>query len=150
MRTGTVAALMVLFICAGSTIAWASTSRVESEPNGDLSLLVSVGCGDRDKDGDFSTCTNGDTASLLHSVANRTDADQTVRIEAVFDAPGTELDRSSTQDVLVPARDLVNLFDQHKLKSSAPLGEYTLTVTATGTETARTSAAFTVHRKNGR
>lgn len=152
MRTGTVAALVVLLVCAGGTFAWASTSRVVSEPNGDIGLLVSVGCAgtNRDKDGDFNTCTNGDTGSMLYSVSNRTDAAQTVRVEAVFDGPGTEVDRSVTQYVAIPGNDLVNLFDELRVKRSTPLGEYTLTVTATGTETARTSAAFTVHSKNGR
>jgi len=113
---------------------------------------VSVGCGgtDRDKDGDFNTCTNGDTASMLHSVANQTDAAQTVRIDGVFDAPGTELDRTFTREVQIAANDLVNVFDELRVKKGTPLGEYTLAVTASGTETASTSAAFTVQSKNGR
>jgi hypothetical protein len=151
MRQGSIAVLAVLLLAAGSAVAWASTSRVTSEPNGDVALLVSVGCGgtDRDKDGDFNTCTNGDTASMLYSVANQTDAAQTIRIDGVFDAPGTELDRTFTQEVLIEANDLVNVFDELRVKKNTPLGEYTLSVTAAGSETASTSAAFTVQSKNG-
>jgi hypothetical protein len=152
VRRGSIALLAVLLCGAGTAVAWASTSRVTSEPNGDISLLVSVGCGgtDRDKDGDFNTCANGDTASMLHSVANQTDAAQTVRIDTVFDGPGTELDRTSSQEVVIAANDLVNLFDELRVKKDTPLGEYTLAVTASGSETASTSAAFTVQSKNGK
>jgi hypothetical protein len=151
MRQGSIAVLAVLLLAAGSAVAWASTSRVTSQPNGDVALLVSVGCGgtDRDKDGDFNTCTNGDTASMLYSVANQTDAAQRVRIDGMFDAPGTELDRTFTQEVLIEANDLVNVFDELRIKKNTPLGEYTLSVMAAGSETASTSAAFTVHSKNG-
>ncbi len=150
MRRTLVAVLTVVFLAA-SSVAWGSTSRVTSEPNGDVGLLVSVGCGgtNRDKDGDFNTCTNGDTASMLYSVANQTDAAQTIHIEGVFDGPGTELDRTFAQDVEIPANDLINVFDELRVKKSTPLGEYTLTVTASGTETASTSAFFTVQSKNG-
>jgi hypothetical protein len=146
------AALAVVLVAAGSVVAWGSTSRVTSEPNGDVGLLVSVGCGgtNRDKDGDFNTCTNGDTASMLYSVSNRTDAAQTIHIEGVFDGPGTELDRTFAQDVEIPANDLINVSDELRVKNSTPLGEYTLTVTASGTETASTSAFFTVQSKTGR
>ena len=141
-----------MLVAAGSVVAWGSTSRVTSEPNGDVGLLVSVGCGgtNRDKDGDFNTCTNGDTASMLYSVSNRTDAAQTIHIERVFDGPGTELDRTFAQDVEIPANDLINVSDELRVKNSTPLGEYTLTVTASGTETASTSAFFTVQSKTGR
>ena len=141
-----------MLVAAGSVVAWGSTSRVTSEPNGDVGLLVSVGCGgtNRDKDGDFNTCTNGDTASMLYSVSNRTDAAQTIHIEGVFDGPGTELDRTFAQDVEIPANDLINVSDELRVKNSTPLGEYTLTVTASGTETASTSAFFTVQSKTGR
>ena len=90
MRQGSIALLAVLLLAAGSAVTWASTSRVTSQPNRDVALLVSVGCGgtDRDKDGDFNTCTNDYTASMLYSVANQTDAAQTIRIDGAFDAPG--------------------------------------------------------------
>ncbi|MGH3016262.1 MAG: hypothetical protein ACRDNN_15060, partial [Gaiellaceae bacterium] len=115
-------------------------------------VLVSVGCGgtDRDKDGDFNTCTNGDTASMLASVDNRTDAAQTIRLEWVFDGPGTEFDRTFVEETLIQARDLDNVFDELRVKKGTPLGVYTLTVTASGSETASTSATFTVHSKNGK
>jgi hypothetical protein len=152
MRYGSMAVLAVLLTAAVSAVAWASTSRVTSEPNGDIALLVSVGCGgtDRDNDGDFNTCTNGDTASMLYSVANQTDAAQTVHIEGVFDGPGTELDRTFAQDVEIRANDLINVFDELRVRKHTPLGEYTLSVEAAGTETAATSAFFTVQSKNGK
>ena len=151
MRYGSIAVLTVLLMAVGSAIAWASTSRVTSEPNGDISLLVSVGCGgtDRDRDGDFNTCANGDTASMLYSVANQTDTAQTVRVDGAFDAPGTELDRTFTEELSIPANDLVNVHDELRVKRHTPVGGYTLTVTASGSETAGTSAFFTVHSKNG-
>ena len=151
MRRGIIAAFAVLLAIVGGTAAWASTSRVVSQPNGDIDVLVSVGCSgtNRDKDGDFNTCTNGDTMSMLHSVGNRTDAAQSVRIDGVFDGPGTELDRTFTQTVEIPANDLINVHDELRVKRDTPLGDYTLTITAAGTETASTSAGVTVLSKNG-
>jgi hypothetical protein len=148
MRRIFTAVLAVAFVGA-SSVAWGSTSRVTSQPNGDLALIISVGCSsDRDKDGDFNTCTNGDTASMLYAVSNRTDAAQTIHIEGTFDGPGTELDRTFAQDVEIPANDLINFFPEDlRVKKHTPLGEYTLTVTASGTETASTSAFFTVQSK---
>jgi hypothetical protein len=148
IRTALAAALAVVLVAAAGA-AWGSTSRVTSQPNGDVGLLVSVGCGgtDRDRDGDFNTCTNGDTAGMLYSVANRTDAAQTIRVSGVLDGSGSELDRTFTQELLIPANDLVNVSDEMRVKRQTPLGEYTLSVTAQGTETASTSAAFTVHSK---
>jgi hypothetical protein len=150
MRRTFIAVLVVAFVAA-TAVAWGSTSRVTSEPNADVALLISVGCSsDRDKDGDFNTCTNGDTASMLYSVANQTDAAQTIHIEGVFDGPGTELDRTFAQDVEIPANDLINFFPEDlRVKKSTPLGQYTLSVTASGTETASTSAFFTVQSKTG-
>lgn len=152
MGRGIIAAFAVLLVAAGGAVAWASTSRVVSEPNGDISLLVSLGCQgtNRDKDDDFNTCTNGDTISMLHSVGNQTDAAQEVRIDGVFDGPGTEYDRSFTQTVEIPANDLVNVHDELRVRKGTPLGDYTLTITASGTETASTSAGVTVQSKNGR
>jgi hypothetical protein len=73
-----------------------------------------------------------------------------VRIHGVFDAPGAELDRTFAQEVVIGANDLVNVFDEPRVKKATPLGEYTLAVTASGSETASTSAAFTVQPKNGK
>jgi hypothetical protein len=151
MRRASIAVLSVLLVAAGSAAAWASTSRVNSEPNHDVGLLISVGCGgtDRDKDGDFNTCTNGDTANMLYSVANQTDAPQTIRIDGVLEGPGTEFDRTFTQEVTIPANDLINVFDEFSVRKSTPFGEYTLSITAAGIdETASTSAFLTVHPKN--
>jgi hypothetical protein len=152
MRRGFIAALALLLATVGGASAWASTSRVDSEPNGDIALLVSLGCQgtNRDKDDDFNTCANGDTIGMLHSVANTTDAAQAVRIDGVFDGPGTEYDRTFTQTVEIPANDLINVHDELRVKNGTPLGDYTLTITAAGTETASTSAGVTVLSKNDR
>ncbi len=84
-------------------------------------------------------------------MANQTDAPQTIRIDGVLDGPGTELDRSFTQEVTIGANDLINVVDELRVKKSTPLGEYTLSITAAGTdESASTSAYFIVHSKNGK
>ena len=54
------------------------------------------------------------------------------------------------QELQIAANDLVAVFDELRVRKQTPLGEYTLSVTAQGTETASTSAAFTVHSKNGK
>jgi hypothetical protein len=129
-------------------VAAASTSVVTSEPNRDIRLLVSVGCGgtDRDKDGDFNTCGKGDTASFLHSVFNQSDVTKTITIDATLDAPGTALDRTSTQQVVLEPGGIHDVFDEMRVQNrKTPLGEYTLSVTASGSETASTSAQLTVH-----
>jgi hypothetical protein len=151
MRRAPAAALVsVLLIAVGGGLAVASTSIVRSQPNGDIGLIVSVGCGgtDRDRDGDFNTCTNGDEASLLYSVANQSDVTQTIRIDYALDGPGAELDRSFTTEAVVAPDAIADQRDLLRIKKGTPLGDYTLSVTASGSETAATSALFTVHRKN--
>ena len=143
---------MALFLAASTigataSLASASTSSVRSEPNGDIRVTVSLGCGgDRDKDGDFNTCGKGDTASLLHAVFNQSDVSQTIRVDYALDGPGTEFDRTSTVNVLLAPDEIYDVRETFSVQNNkTPLGEYTLTVAASGSESAMTSASLSVH-----
>jgi hypothetical protein len=140
----TLVLLTVSAVAVWSSVASATTSSVRSQPNGDLGVTVSVGSlTDRDRDGDFNTATKNDIASLFHSVANNSDITQTIRIDYVFDGPGTELDRAFTEEVVLEPGGIHQEREEFKLKRRTPVGEYVLTVTGSGTETATTSAHFT-------
>ncbi|MGH8969857.1 MAG: hypothetical protein ACRDV1_07910 [Actinomycetes bacterium] len=139
-----------LIVAAVASGAAATTSSVRSEPNGDVRVTVSLGCGgtDRDKDGDFNTCAGGDTASLLHAVINQSDVTQTIRVDYALDGPGSELDRTSTVDVLLAPDEIYDVHETFRVANNkTPLGDYTLTVAAAGSESATTSARLTVHEK---
>jgi hypothetical protein len=70
---------------------------------------------------------------VIVAAGNNTDAGQTIRIEYAFDGPGTELDRTFTDEVTLPARDFVQSLDGIRVQNGkTPIGEYTLTVTVTG------------------
>ena len=149
-RTATTLALLLAATAVGATASSASAtnSSVRSEPNGDIRVTVGLGCGgtDRDKDGDFNTCGKGDTASLLHAVINQSDAPQTVRVEYALDGPGTDFDRTSAVDVLLQPDEVYDVLESFRVENNkTPLGEYTLTIAASGTESATTSASLTVH-----
>lgn len=142
------ASLLGVLVGVWGGTASATTSSVRSEPNGDIALTVSVGCGatDRDKDGNFDTCTKGDTASLFYAVFNQSDVTQTIRIDYVLDGPGTALDGAFTEEVvLAPGGDHQQLEELRIENKKTPLGQYTVTITASGSETASTSATLTVH-----
>jgi uncharacterized protein YfaS (alpha-2-macroglobulin family) len=107
-----------------------------------------VGCDatNRDHDGDFNTCGKGDTASLVYSVFNQTDAPQTIQIDAALGAPGTALDGATSQQVVIEPGGIHDEFAEMRVQNrQTPLGEYTLSVTASGSESAGTSASLTVH-----
>ena len=143
-----VCVLLTVFVVTLGVVASASTSSATSEPNRNIRVLVSVGCGatNRDHDGDFNTCGKGDTASLLHSVFNQSDVTQTITIDAALDAPGTELDLASTQQVVLEPGGIHDEFDEMRVQNKVtPLGTYTLSVTASGSEAASPSASLTVH-----
>lgn len=149
-RSRTTLALLLAATAVGATasVASATTSSVTSQPNGDIRVTVSLGCGgsDRDKDGDFNTCGKGDTASLLHAVFNQSDAPQTVRVEYALDGPGADFDRASTVDVLLQPGEIYDVLESFRVQHKVtPLGEYTLTIAASGSESATTSASLTVH-----
>ncbi len=155
MHRRLVSRVLVIMLAASAVATWgagasADTSRVSSEPNRDIGLTVSVGCQgtNRDKDNDQDTCTNGDTAALFFAVFNQSDVTQTIRIDYVLDGPGTELDHVFTKDVVLEPDDGHQERDELRVKKATPLGEYTLTVTASGSETASTSASATVQPKN--
>jgi len=150
-RVLVVLVLLVTLLVTLGVVAAASTSSVTSLPNGDIRVLVSVGCGstNRDHDGDFNTCGKGDTASLLYSVFNQSEVTQTITIDAALDAPGTELDEATSQQVVIEPGGIHDEFDEMRVQNKkTPLGEYTLSAKATGSETAGTSASLTVHGKN--
>ena len=138
----------VVLLAAGAGLAGADTSMVASQPNRDLALTVDAGCGtDRDNDRNFDTCTSGDTASLTFVVFNQSDVTQSVRLDYAFDGPGDEVDRSFTEVVEIAPDDNHFESDELRIRRSTPLGDYTLSVTASGSETAATSAGFSVHEK---
>ncbi len=144
-----VLSLAVVMVATLGGVGAASTSAVNSLPNGDIRLLVSVGCGstNRDHDGDFNTCGKGDTASLLYSVFNQSDVTQTIQIDAALDGPGTAFDEVTSQQVVIEPRGIHDEFAEMRVQNKmTPLGQYTLSVTAGGSESAATSASLTVHR----
>lgn len=153
-RRGLGAAVMLaLIVTSLGAIAGASTSDVRSEPNGDVRVIVSVGCQgtNRDGDNDLNTCTHGDDISLFYSVGNQSGVTQTIRIDYVLDGPGTELDRAFTREVALEPNDFVQDLDGIRVQNKkTPLGEYTLTVTGTGSESVGTTAFVTVQSKNDR
>ncbi|MGH3348779.1 MAG: hypothetical protein ACRDO4_17505 [Nocardioides sp.] len=147
LRTALITALLVTTVATASPAA-ASTSTVVSQPNGDVRLTVSVGCGgtDRDHDGDFNTCGKGDTASLLHAVFNQSDTTQTFRVDTVLDGPGTTFDRTTSIDVVLAPDQIYDVTETFRVENKrTPLGQYTLSVTASASETVATSASLTVH-----
>ncbi|MGH2700824.1 MAG: hypothetical protein ACRDJ2_03510 [Actinomycetota bacterium] len=138
---------MAVLLVTFGVVAAASTSAVTSAPNGDIRVLVSVGCGstDRDHDGDFNTCGKGDTASFMYSVFNQSDVTQTITIDAALDAPGTELDEATSQQVVLEPGGIHDEFAEMRVQNKmTPLGRYTLSATASGSESAGTSASLTV------
>jgi hypothetical protein len=138
--------LTALAVSVGAPVASATTSSVRSQPNGDLGVTVSAGSlTDRDHDGDFNTVTKNDIASLFHSVANNSDITQTIRIAYALDGPGTELDKAFTQDVVLEPGGIYQTVEDFKVTRRMPAGQYSLTITGSGTETATTTATF-MHR----
>ena len=136
--------LIALAVAVWSSVASATTSSVRSEPNGDLRVTVSAGSvTDRDRDGDPDTATKNDTASLFFAVVNQSAVTQTVRIDYVLDGPGTGLDKALTKSVVLEPNGIHQEREELKLRQGTPLGQYALTVTASGTETATASGTFT-------
>jgi hypothetical protein len=137
--------LTALAIILGASVASATTSRVPSLPNGDIAVTVSTGSlTDRDHDGDFNTVAKNDIASRFHAVANNSDITQTIRIDYVVDGPGTEFDRAFTQEVVLEPKGIHQAVEDFKVIRRMPVGQYTLTVTGSGTETATASAFYTL------
>ena len=128
--------------------AWSSTSTVVSQPNRDVSLTVSLGWGgtDRDRDGDFNTCGKGDTASLFHGVLNQSDVTQTFHVDTALDGPGTSFDRTSSVEVVLAPGEIHDVHESFRVENrKTPLGEYTLAVAASASESVSTSASLVVH-----
>ena len=148
IATATAALLATAAAATAASPAAASTSTVTSEPNRDLRVVVSLGCGgtDRDHDGDFNTCGKGDTASLAHAVVNQADVPQSVRVDYALDGPGNEFDRTSTVELPLQPDQIYDDFEEFRVQNNkTPLGTYTLTIFAAGTESVGTSASLTVH-----
>jgi hypothetical protein len=141
---------VALTVGVWGSAASADTTRVSSQPNGDLAVTVSVGAlTDKDRDGDFNTATHGDIASLFFAVANNSDVTQTIQIAYLLDGPGTALDRAVTTAVVLEPGGIHQEVEDFRIqRSETPLGEYRLTVTASGTETATTTGTFTVQAKS--
>jgi hypothetical protein len=137
--------LIVFSVIAGGSIASATTDTVRSEPNGDVSVTVSVGSlTDRDRDGDFNTGTKGDIASLFFSVVNQSDITQAVQIDYALDGPGSELDQSFTQEVVLEPGGVHQDREEFRVKQKTLKGGYALAVTASGTESATAIGTFTL------
>ena len=140
------ALLVVLSVVAGGSVASATSSSVRSEPNGDVRVSVSMGTTtDRDRDGDFNTGMKGDRVSVHFAVGNQTSVTQTMRIDYVFDGPGTELDRTFTKEVVLEPGGIHQELEEFKAKQKTPRGGFSLTVTGTSTETATAVATFTLN-----
>jgi hypothetical protein len=138
------AALVVLAATVWATVANATTATVRSVPNGDVAVTVSVGSlTDRDRDGDFNTATKNDIASLFYAVANNSDVAQTIRVDYALDGPGTARDRTFSQAVSLAPGGIHQDREEFKVKNMTADGEYVLTITGSGTESATARATFT-------
>lgn len=149
-RVAIVALPVALTIGVWGSAGSADTTRVASQPNGDVAVIVSVGAiTDRDRDGDLNTATHGDIASLFFAVANNSDITQTIQINYVLDGPGTVLDRTFTTAVVLEPGGIHQEAEDFRIqRTETPLGEYRLTVTGSGTETTTTTGTFTVQAKS--
>jgi hypothetical protein len=148
MRTAMVLVLLAgLAVAVWGSVASATTSSVRSEPNGDVRVTVSVGSlTDRDRDGDFNTATKNDVASLFYAVTNQSAVTQRVHVQYALDGPGTELDRTFSQEVVLEPNGTQQDREEFKITQRTPVGEYALTITAAGTETATARATFVANR----
>ncbi len=128
------------------SVAFATSSSSTSAPNGDLTVSSSLLSNtNKDRDGNRNTATTGDTATATYSVTNNTSSTQNVTIAYVLDGPGTRFDATRTEDVtLAPNRADTASFVYTVLKKY-PQGAYSLTVSATGTETASATGRLTIH-----
>lgn len=121
---------------------------MSSEPNGDVRVTVSVGAQtDKDHDGDIDTAIQGDTVSLFFAVVNQSDITQTMTVAYALDGPGTALDRAFTIEVVLEPGGIHQEREELRIQKETALGQYTLTVTGSATETASARAGFEVQPK---
>ena len=145
------AAVLMVALLVLVPVAAASTVTVHSTPNGDITATASSGSlTNKDKDDDFDTLTQADRLGLFWSVANNTDADQTIHVTVVLDGPGTTRDTTVVdEDVVVPAHDLTQAFSEVQVKHKDwPAGSYSWSVTGSGSETATATSTFTIDYGN--
>jgi hypothetical protein len=135
--------------------AQADTQRAESEPNGHIWLTSSSGATtNRDRDQNFNTLTQADKGVFFYSVFNQAEFAQPLHITVSVDGPGTTQDAVLVNQVfdLGPACQSGTVctdsqqatFPFKVQRSDWPAGVYTLTVTASGSESATAVSTFTV------
>lgn len=140
-----VLALLVL-VAPGAS---ATSSEATSAPAGDLTVILSTGATtDKDGDGNVDTATRGDRLQANSQVLNNTaegTPPQAIDITLSVDGPDGVHDATfSRQVVLGPGDSVVDFQELFKGKKDTPTGLYTVTITASGSETVSTSATFTV------
>ena len=153
MRMALAAAIAVVLVAAGSAVAWGSTSRATSQPNGDVWATSSSGSlTDKDKDGDFNTATQGDRLGLFWSVSNSAATAQTIHITVVVDGPGTARDMTLVDEdrffgpwTPEQGNTIEQDFSEVQVKRKDwPAGTYSLSVTGSGSETVTATSTFTI------
>ena len=141
---------------AAAGVARADVQRTTSMPNGDIFVLSSSGTStNKDKDGNFSSLTQSETLGLTYAVFNQAETAQTVHVTVVLDGPGTQRDavlvdddfdlgRSCPQDGSLCTDSQQGRFEFQIKRKSWPEGNYSLSVTGSGTESATAVSTFSV------
>jgi hypothetical protein len=132
----------------------AATNSDACSPSRDICVTSSSGTAtNKDKDGDFSTVTQSEELSLFYSVFNNAETAQTVHVTVVLDGPGTARDATLVdEDVRLEAptsprtgtEGVQDRFAEQVKHRDWPAGAYSLTVTASGSESVSTTSTFTI------
>jgi hypothetical protein len=121
------------------------TAQECSEPTRAVRVTADAGTDiSKDRDGDYTTATTAEEVAAFWSVANNTDATQTVRVSLVLDGTGTSQDRTLIGGwELAPGEIRQGTFELFKVhKNRTPKGVYTWTVTASGNESVSATSSF--------
>ena len=129
--------------------AWAATSEVDSQPNGDFSAFVHVRSdSDRDRDGNADTATHGDRLFGFADVCRRFDVESIVQYVVTVDGPGTAADRQRSGTADLQEFSCVGTIGiRDRVTKKWGTGPFTVTLTATNDngDTATASASITIH-----
>jgi hypothetical protein len=143
-----IAAMVGGLVLGQGGVAAADTAQACSEPTRAVCVITDVGTDiAKDRDGDYTTATNSEDVTAFWAVHNNTDQPQIVRVRLVLDGPETAKDVTLIGGwELMPdeiRQGSIYLFKVHK--KDTPAGDYTWTVTASGTESVSATSVLTVY-----